>query len=186
MVDEPNWSKLIKYLYNDETGRVMVPTYITEEDKLNEDHPFIEDLSWEQGNPSDALFQAVEFGFLEVRHFSGTHFDSQELSFDMFKDSRPPFEPKQEFSLGLSEKGFDVAHEREQLNLQEKHRSYQNFNQTITTLFTVFLGTGILTQTLLMLLGRSLSVQIGISFFMVFIFAAIYWQMQKYLGRMDL
>lgn len=114
-MEDPDWAKIISYLYESRTGRVEAPIYeLGETSGITANHPFVEELDLTRKKATDALFQANEFGFLELTHQTEGTIESDNLVFDMFKPKYPKRDSDLgEYALRLSKKGFDVAHERE-------------------------------------------------------------------------
>jgi hypothetical protein len=134
-MEDPDWAKIISYLYESETGRVQAPIYERGETSgITGSHPFVEELDLTRKEAADALFQANEFGFLELTHQSEGVIESEDLVFDMFKPKYPKRDSDlHEYALRLSKRGFDVAHERE----MKQNQSRINVSIAILTTFLV-------------------------------------------------
>lgn len=151
MTTERNWAKVIDYLYDNQTGLVMAPRYHGgDSSELDPEHEFVQELELDSKEASDALFQAIEFGFLEMKAANREKIGPNELEFDMLREHyRGRERPLREYTLGLSEKGFNIAHERDLRKREENYKSFQKLNGLTVMLFTVILATSVLTQTVL-------------------------------------
>lgn len=139
-MSEPNWAKIIGYLYHSRTGRVEPPIYERGESHgVIRSHPFVEELDLSKKEAANALFQANEFGFIELKHHKEGIIKAENLKFDMFKKGSPELNSDlAEYALRLSNKGFDVAHDREQ------NKEQKSINKDIRNLTKIIALTAIL------------------------------------------
>lgn len=164
MGDDQNWAKLVSYLYNSETGRLQAPLYEPYDPRgLNSNHEFVNKLNLDRKDAADALFQVVEFGLIELTYEGTETIGPSELEFNMFEENNPDRNyPLHMYAVGLSEKGFDVAHQRAIQNRQEKKeeefRSFQKINNLLVMMFTVILGVSASIQAILAYHDASASV----------------------------
>ena len=148
MSEEPNWSKIIHYIYSKSNGKVDPPTISRE--RLNEDHELSKNLDMNRKELKNSFHQAIDFGLLQLKRENHV-VPPESMHIKYFRGDQIDLKYRlRSYSLELSAKGFDVAHQREQRKRQESFEDFQSFNNLIVAIFTIVLASGIFSQTILM------------------------------------